>query len=437
MALDRKVKGDAIAVSGLRQSALGIAATLDKVIYFSEDSQLNVVEEREGNAGEKTGHVEATDVDVRDRSAEGTLTIEKATPDSILWMAAFAFGNHAVTTPAGGVYRHTSKVASYPDHPDYFTAAHRKGGASGAAAIDFRRHVNLALSTLELSVQKGEFLRASSGILGTGKSDDGIRTEAISAANDATSIALGEDPLGDDPANVTVWADLDGDGIYETEVFASAYSAGTNALTITSLGGDGSTISYRASYAPKSSVSGYGWTDLSALAPAEEFKIKVGNIQFRIGGKYTEPAGVPTFTGGQLAGCEIESFQYRLERGAEVGRCWRQGDTETAEATSVDLGDVVQTITLTREVRDYLLRQKFDANEALALYFDALGPVITGAEKFFVKGYFPRCKLLTKPFQANDGKWVEEGNLLVLKDAVNNWPTAVIVGQNEVATYLA
>lgn len=439
MAIDYKSTGDLLAVSTLAQTALDTPATIDRLIRWAEDSAINVKTEREGNQGEKTGHVEATDVDVKDRSAEGVLKQDKATPDGIAWMAAFALGNHSMTTPVSGVRRHTSKLIAYPPEPYYFSGAHRKGGASGAAAAELLRHKNLGLTSLQMSLAKEEFLKTEAGVLGTGDYDSAIYTEKITALNNASSLTLGKDPLGDAYQNVTVWADQDGDGQFETQVIATAYNPGTNALTITALPGDGlSSISYRLSYHVKASESGYSWSDLSALAVAQEFLLKASNLQVFLSGRYTEPGGTPTFTGGQQALCELESLTWKLDWQAKIGRCWRSGSAEDPTATSIDLGDAVQTIEIDRRMRDYLLSQSFDENTAFAIYFDAIGPVISGSEKFFVKVYWPRVKLLSKDTKISDKRWVEAGSMLVLKDASGGFPTVVIQTQNaQTSGYLA
>jgi len=429
MAIDYKSTGDLLAVSTLAQTVLDTPATIDKLLRLSADSAINVKTTREGNQGEKTGQVEATDIDVLDQSAEGTIKQDKATPDGIAWMAAFALGSHAMTTPYSGVRRHTSVLSAYPTEPFYFTGAHRKGGASTAAAAEFLRHMNLGLTSFQMALAKEAFLKTEAGVLGTGDSSSAIKTETITALNNATSLTLAFDPVGDAFANVTVWADQNGDGQFETQVFPTAYNAGTNALTITGLAGDGlSSIPYRCSYHVKNSETGYTWSDLSALVVEPEFLLKASNLQVFLAGKYAEPGSVPTFTGGQQALCDLESLTWKLDWNAKVGRCWRTGNTEDPTATSIDYGDVVQTIDIDRRMKDYLLSQNFDANTAFSIYFDAIGPVIASTEKFFVKCWWPKVKLMSKDTKITDNRWVEAGSMLVLKDAA--FPTVVIQTQN-------
>jgi hypothetical protein len=180
-------------------------------------------------------------------------------------------------------------------------------------------------------------------------------------------------------------------------------------------------------------------TELLGLTVADEFKCKASNLRILLSSVYTEPASVPTMTGGQIAGCEVETLNYELNWNAEVGRCWRQGSYGNDEATSVDLKDPVQTITVDRRTRDYLFRTRYQNNEAFGLKIDAIGAAdgIEAGYEFFFEMYIPMVKFLEKPYQVSDGKWIEAGNLLVLKDTGNDWPTCVVRVQNEVTSYLA
>ena len=447
MAMDINTSGDLVAVSGLRQVGTppeGTPAALSKLFLFDENSQVQVTQTRETNQGEKTGHVEPTEVSVLSSDSAGTLTQAKATPDAMAWAFAFAFGHRStVEIDVGQSYRHTSALTQYPTNPSYFTLAHRRGGSGGAAA-DFRRHYALGINTLSLTAAKDAFMTMALGVLGIGLSDDNIVTEHITANDDATTLTLANDPVGSsDPIkaqNVTVWADMDDDGIYEREVFATAYDSGTNVLTITSLGGGGDPIDYRVTYQVVPTASGHSWADLSALLTAEEFVLKAANIQIFLATAFSSLAPITKGLTGQVGLCEVLRFQYDLDWKGSTGKCWRIGSTPSDSATQVELGSMEQKLTLDRQARDYLFKQNFDENTALGFYFDAIGPNIPGTSTpFSVKMAIPRLKFLTKDFQATDGKWVEAGSLVVLKDTVNpSNPTCQVEIVNGIAgtTYL-
>jgi len=439
MSLDINASGDLFAVSGLAQADSATPATLDKLLLVDESSGVTINDNREHNQAEKTGQVEPTEVDILDRSAEASINVAKAAPDALAWAFSFLFGDHTAAA-AGGGFLHTSRLTSYPVEPNYFTAVHRKGGAGGGSAA-LERHIGLGIDKLGMSFAKGEFVPVNVSALGTGNFSDGLKTEVIPALDDTVSLTLSLDPENGvaDPSVVTVWADVDQDGQYEQELTPVAYDSGTNVLTISSAGGGGvTTVNYIVTYPVASTEAGYAWSDLHLLQVPQEFKLKAANVQIILGGVYAEPAGVPTITGGQVAGCEVDSVEYEASWNGGVGRCWRSGAAPVDYARSVDLGSMLQNVKLTRRVRDYLFKQSFDANLPLSLKINAIGAEYEAGQSFEFNLLLPRMKFLEKPLSVSDGKWVDEGSLVVLKDAsVDNWPSAVATIRNEVSTYLA
>ena len=442
MGLDIRNSGDVFLVSDTAQTNAETAQTASfKALEFDEASTITNNDNRVNNQSDKTGEVEPTEIQTQDKDATGTLTQAKATPDGVGWAMRFLIGAASSSTVGGTVERHIFKSTSYPANPAYFTAIHRKGGSGGSPA-DLRLNYGLGLNTVSLAFAKGEFASLALGVLGTGRNDDLKTHEVISGLDNATTLVVGAEILDDVFAadSVIIWADQDGDGQYETPVEIVSYNQPTLTFTITSLGGAGATINYRASYYRDHTEAGYGWADLSAPpAVATEFKLKAANSQIIVGGRYTEPGGVPTFTGGQVAGCEIENLTWEWNWNGEIGKCWRQGSVEEDFATSVDLKDPLQTIEMTRRVRDYLMQANFSANTPLGLYIDAVGEEIDGTqpgELFHVKLFFPKVGILANPLQVSDTRWVEAGSLQVLKDTSgDDHPTVICQVQNEVAAY--
>ena len=168
MGLSIKTSGDLIAVGRLAQAGPETAALMDgpdngALILFNEDSSIDIVKERDDDQDEKTGQVEATDIDTLSLSAAGTLTQDKATPDGLAWMSSF-FCNFSDEAALGsGVFRHSARIGSYPDEAMYFTAAHRRGGSAQDGPADFRRQVGLGVNTFNITANKGEFLQAGVG----------------------------------------------------------------------------------------------------------------------------------------------------------------------------------------------------------------------------------------------------------------------------------
>jgi hypothetical protein len=458
MSLSIKSTGDLIAVSRLKQSdATTIGSFNDTagnghedggLILFDENSGINVVDNRESDAAEKTGQVEATDVDILDQSSEGTLTQAKATPDGIAFMSAF-FCHVSVESvqEAGIAITHTARVNTYPTEPNYFTAVHRKGG-SGGAPSDLKAHIGLGINTFRILAAKEEFLTVEAGVLGLGTSNDGILTETFTHDfGTADQETLSYDIEGDDFTNATVLVDSDDDGIYETRLTPDAFTAGTDILEWAAGHGVTGTHSVKIAYPVEADETGHYGTpswraDVEGLATPAEFKLKAANLQIVIGANYSGDSP-PAHIGGVIQGCEVEQLEYTGDWQGNPGRCWRTGAVESNTAQSVDLNDLVQTVNIDRRAQDYLMKIAFDENLPIGLYMDAIGPEIPGtvsANKFQVKVWWPKLKFLTKPLEVRDGRWVEAGSLVVLKPNANDnvplGPTMVVEVQNTVANYL-
>ncbi len=438
MAIEQKTAGDKTVVSTLAQSAANVAATADRGILFDEDSRIEIERNDETDEAEKTGEVEATQIQKRDRTASGTLTLPKATPDALAWASAFAYSDHAAIA-AGTGYLHTSKLLTYPDEPSYFTLVHRHGGSGvGSAPAALRRHVGLGLASYGLRYAIREFLVMTLGVAGTGNFDDSIRTQTISAAGDGSAdLVIAADPINDDPTNIQVWADTDEDGQFETRVTINGYTQGTKAIDIADPGGPATAINYRVIYAVEVDEAGYTWADVGSIVPAPEFQLKAANLQIVLGGVYSEPGGVPTITGGEEAACELRSLDYTCDHQSNPASCWRQGATEIDHGQRVDQNTTVQTLEFERRVADWFLKGNFDANTPIAAKLDAIGPEYEPGQRFLFEQYFPRLGILENDLQVSDGRWVEAGNLRVLKDVANGWATAVTRVRNLQPTYLA
>lgn len=450
MSLSIKTSGDLIAVGRMAQSNETTAAALDSLLLFDETSSLDITETREDNQAEKTGHVEATDVEVLDAAVEGaTLTMPKAAPDGLAFGSGFFCGNSTESTIGGTIRRHIARVNAYPENPKYFTAAHRRGGSGGAPA-DMRRLVGLGINTLGLNLAKGEFMTMALGVIGLGRFNDAILTEEFSINWGVTQqvvLAHEVEDTGGASTNITAWADFDDDGIFEYPLAISSYTPGTDTLVFVDPTKTG-THAVRVTYPVKATETAYfgspSWrTAMEALVTADEFKLKAANIQILLNADISDsPPAIAAGT-GQIALCEVESLEYLGDWQGNPGRCWRTGaaGTDVAHATQVELGDMRQTITVNRRVRDYLFKQNFDKNAPMSVYFDAYGPEIDAVgfpgERFHFKAFFPRVKFLERPYQVSEGRWVEAGTLLVLKDTVGLLPTAIFQSQNEVANYIS
>lgn len=448
--IDSKVSGDLIAVGATPQADATTAATLDKLLLFDENSGITQNRSAETNEADKTGQNEATDVNQGAISAEGTLSMAKATPDGIAWMARMALGS-PTTTALGTGYRHVFKLNAYPDHPAYFTAAHRKGGSGALAPAEFQRYRGMGIGSVELNAQKDEFLELVMNTVGLGFVDDAVFTEVVTGV-DLTAggtFVIANDVAGaDDAARLTkimAVADDDGDGIYETVLDLTAYVQATNTATFADPSGSNATAAVKVTYHLDPGVSGQAWQDeVTGLATADEFLLKATNMRIVLAAGIDAAGAAPVRIGGQVAECEVESFSWQLERNAEAGSCWRTTENASDDyAQAVELGDVQQRITVDRRVKDWLMKQAHDSNDPIGIEINAVGPEFASAEGNYyeVRLFFPYCKILTKTLGPADGKWQDSLEIAVLKapadwpDNGDDQPTCTIVVQNKIASY--
>jgi hypothetical protein len=330
-------------------------------------------------------------------------------------------------------------MLAYPENPAYWTAIHKKGGSTAnSTPADLLQNIGMAINTMRLNLQKNEFMTMEMGVLGLGKYNDGLYTVIIAEAGDGSNpLTLTMDPLNDDHTNCDVWCDADEDGVYETHVTTTGYTADpTFTLAISDPGGPGTDINYRVTYPPAADETGYEWTDdLNAVDPATEFKLKAANLQVVVGGVYTEPGGVPTFSGGEAAACELESLTYEFNWNAEVGRCWREGAEESIYGRAVEMGDPLQTITVSRRVLNFLLKQNFDANTVFGIRLHAISAAdaIESGFEFEFEMFIPAVKIQERSLQVSDGRWADQVTLIVLKSG--SLATCVVRVQNEQTAY--
>ncbi len=446
--IDRKVAGDLLVVSSAAQADGTTPATLTKLLGWDEESTLNIERDSETNEGEKTGQVEATSVDTKGRKAAGKLSTKKAQPDHIAWALRMLLG--AATSSALGVgFKHVFKMSAYPTNPPYFTAAHRKGGASALSnPADFARQRGLAIAQSELNAQKGEFLALNLTVVGLGYLDDGIVHEVFTPTFTAgtATVTLTADPEGatDGARADRIQAFVDGTGVgyHELPLTIVSYVAATNVLTVSS-GSLSGAHSVRVSYYRTATVDTWK-TDVLAAVGQTEYKMKAANMRLYLGGEIDTSLATPTLTGGQYGECEIDDFKWDFNWNAEASSCWATTDPpdEVGYAQQVETGDVVQRITVNRGVRDWLMKQLLDLDKPFGISIWSKGPEWEAGNRYFVQLFFPYCKVLTPKQEAQDGKWRDNLEIAVLKDPgiaagglQDNQVTVAAIIQNMVATY--
>jgi hypothetical protein len=439
MTVSIKESLDEIIVSKLKQTSATAAQTMALKYLLDEGSNLEVNEGRTDNTSEKSGYEEATRIDLGVRELTGVLSQAKARPDFLAWLVAH-FCNHHTEAAAGSTgFLHTSKIdptaetGSYQTTPAYFTAAQKRGSIA-----DFRRFTGNMINSLKLPFKMGSPLSVSADVLGIGDVDDQTYQEIVVGTKESTTLTLSKAVYGESINYIQVMADVDDDGDYEHLVTCVGIVNSTKVLTITAPSTGSTAINYMVTYRVINTETGYEWADTATgITSTTEFSIQTRNIKLVLFGK---PAAA-SFSLGQTAGVELESLEYSGSWNARVLKSWRQGSTVVNEATGVQNGPLRQTIKLSRQMKDLLLTKFWkrgdDEGAQFSLYIECLGPEYESGQNYAFNVIVPRVGLMNRTMKVSNGLWVEEGDLLIMKDTkVGNLPSVTFQTRNQVSGYL-
>lgn len=441
MAIKYKESLDEIIASKVKQSAAETAATMTRKYLLDEGSLLEINENRTTDQGEKSGYESPTRLDLGVRDLSGTLSMAKARPDFLAWLAAMFCNNHSEAAAGSTGYLHTSYIHSsqgatgnIETEPAYFTLAHKKGSTA-----DFRRFTGCSLNTLRLLARIGEPLGASSDVLGIGKTDDQVYQEVIAGTKASTTLVLAKGVHGESIDNVSVTCDYDVDGFYEKVVTCVSIVNATKTLTITAPGSGADAINFLVTYRVINTETGYTWADTATgVSSTTEFSVQTKNTKLVLFGSPTNSA----YTLGQTAGVEIEDVEIGLNWNQRVIKAWRSGATISNNATAIQNGVLAGTIKVSRQTKDLLLRKFWTRGETagyqFSLYVECLGPEYESGQAWQFNVILPRVALLSMPMRTSNGLWVEEGNLVLMKDTgAGDLRDVIFQTRNQVSGYLA
>ena len=129
---------------------------------------------------------------------------------------------------------------------------------------------------------------------------------------------------------------------------------------------------------------------------------------------------------------EIESIEHNIQNQMLIE--FRPGGTGSYANYVLRQGRV-QTLTLNRQARDFILQQRIADNEYFGVQLKATGAEFETGKNYDVDIVFPRCNVLKAPFSINDKVLAEAGDLVVLED--DTYGSVRVVVANKVATYAA
>lgn len=410
-----------LAVSArLKEIAINTEQTLDTSMAVTRETVYNPDWRREDNSDELTGKEEPDTVYDLGAMAGAPLTFGKAQAQHFGF--GFAYGLGIISTAAWGTgYEHTITPLANIDVP-FFTLAF------AGASIYKKRYASNVIDTLEATFERDSWARLVLGCQGTGKQTTNMFEETVNAAYNSTSLTLAANAVEGSTAqerldaihNVRVQDETNNQWI---DVVVTAVSAATPAvLTITAPGGTATLVDYKILYVPAES----GW--MTFPARTIEPPIRVQDLVVKYGGLWDGTS----YLGGHQIDVSVESIVYNLNNRYAIE--FRVGGGGDFANYAIRQGRV-QTLTLNKQARDYLLNQKIADNEDLAVSLIATGEEFESGKSYYVDILLPQCRVLRAPLSVSGFTLAETGDLQVLEDSTYGSVRAKI--GNKVATYAA
>ena len=291
-----------LAVSAnLKETSLNTFQTIDTSMLVQKGTVLALEPRREDNKDELTGKEEADTVYDLGNLSNFSMNFEKAQAQHFALLYAYGLG---IATPSawGAGYKHLLSPMSDPENPS-FSAAMRSG-----KNIFKRRCAGMVVDTVKATFAKDAWAKVEGGIKGTGKFEDNMYKETVTAAYNATSLALAANAVQGSDAqsrldsvhHVRVLVPTTGEW---QDVVVTVVSAATPAvLTITAPGGVATSTSYEIIYVPVEPA----WCAFPSRV--SEPPLRVTDLVVLLGGKWDGSA----FLGGHTMSAELESIEHNL-----------------------------------------------------------------------------------------------------------------------------
>lgn len=413
---------DLIAVSAnLKETAINTEQTLDTSLLVAKSTVFQLETRREDNKEELTGKEEADTVYDLGALASGTLDFEKAQSQHFGFGYAFALGTRSVSAYGTG-YKHVITPTS-----DMFLPSFTLGQRLGSTILK-RLFASMHIDGLKATFAKDNWAKLTLDCKGTGKYTDNLVKETITAAFNATSLTLASLTVAGSTAaerldnihQVRVLTPSTGE--YAEVTVTAASGASPSVLTISAPGGAATSTTYEVIYVPTEAA----WCTFPARVT--EPPLRVTDLVVVVGGKWNGSS----FLGGKTISSEIESIEHSIANNLAVE--YRVGGTGTYANYALRQGRA-QTLTLNRQLRDFVLQQRMKDNEYFGVHMKATGAEFETGKNYYVDVVFPKCNVLKAPISVSGKVLAEAGDLVVLQD--DTYGSVRVEIANKVATYAA
>jgi len=413
------------------ETAVNMAQTLDTSLLVDRNTVININPRREANDDELTGLEEASRIYSRGQTAQASFNFSRGQAQHFAFLLGFGLG--AVSTSGVGAAGYLHTITPIDGDLDV-----RRSNPSFTAAMRFGEVEKILFSSgfinsVSASFQKDAFAQVSGDVLLTGKTEENIVEETVSALNDVTELTLAANGV-----HGTTAADrLDSihqvraetsTGVWEEVTVTGVSDATPAVLTITGLAGDGmESIDYKILY--RAEESGEAWKGLvDSITQAYETPLLVSDLAINFGGKWDGSA----FQGGRTMRCEVGSVEYSLNNNGNLEFCVGEAD-DYAGRYFRDRRE--QTVTLSREVRDAIARYRLKNDEHFGLSIKAVGAQYETGRYYTVWFILPKIVAMNLSRSVDGQKNVESLEYRVLQD--DTYGSVIVQVENAVATYAA
>lgn len=415
-----------IAVSRLAEDAINTQGTIDATLMADKSNIADLVPRREDNSDELRGSKEEPDA-IYDNGATSKLplTFNKARPDEYAIICGYALG--AVSSAAAGTsgYLHTIT----PITGDLDTS---RSNPSLSCAMQYGKDVfkrlflSMAVDSFKAEFKKDAWPVLTAELVGTGKYEDNVTEETVTAAGNATSISLSSQVHGSTAAERlsavhSIMAMIDG---VNTHVTVSAVSDADPAVaTIEAPGSTADDVEYTVVYIPVESAP---W--MSFPARVLESPLRVSGLTITVGGSWDGS----DFAGGRPLGCEVSSLTWNFANGMTPEFCI---GTDYRHAAKLMREERSQTISLNQELRTFILQQHLKNNDTFGVEIELVGMDYETGQAYMFRAVFPQVGILSAPISVDGKRLAEAGDLKVLEH--DTYGSVIVQVRNQVANYVS
>lgn len=423
---DFRAQKDLVAVSAnAKETAINTAQTLDTCLRVAVTDVANLTPRRETDVDELTGYEEPTLVYDLGNLSDMAVNCPKAQPQHFAILGAFGLGVCS-NAALGDGYLHAITPLDGDVDADRSLPSMTLGMRYGDIVAK-RRFVSMFVDALQATFSRDSWVSLAGTLKGTGKYDDNVVRESITAAPDAGTLTLAANAVGGATAAERLAAVHDIVAELEsgewTDVVFTAVSDATPAVISNAAPGEaGDDITYKVLYSPAASA----WETFPAYV--SETPLRVAQMTVKYGGAWDGSA----FQGGRELTSELKSIEWALNNNMQIQFVPGAGDVYASAAFRDGRN---QTLKLNREFRDYIMQMQIEENEYFGVYILCEGALFDDTYKYQVELIFPRCAVLSAPISVDGKRLAEAGDLVVLEDST--YGSVIMNVQNLVAAYAA